>query len=105
MKSKKKEKAKRLRTKGPGRPLKKTHPRIKTATRVITVAALAVATILGLMVVGELAMLAMANSNHPVFLSGLAALKAGTGVADFVAKVIGLIALYRAFFKDRRSRR
>jgi len=103
--SNKNRKAKRHRTKGLGRPLKKTHPRIRLISQMVGIAFGLAITILGLMILGELAMLVMAAvASSPTLLSAMNAFKAGIDVADTVATLVAVIAVLRAIFKDRAKR-
>lgn len=104
MNSKNRRKAKR-RTKGLGRPLKKTHPSIKFVSKMVGIGFGLACTIVALMILGELAMLVMALlATNPTAVSAMTALKAGIDTFDLLAKLVALIAVLRAIFKDRRKR-
>lgn len=103
--SKKNRKATRLRTRGPGRPLKKTHPRIKFAAKMVGIAFGAAVTVLATAILGELAMLLMSVfATSAQVVSFWNALKAGKDAVDLVVYAVAGAALFRAIFKVRRKR-
>lgn len=97
MSKKKNRKAKRLRTKGPGRPVKMTRSPIKKVFRALAVALLTVLALVAIAVLGDLVMLV--NVTNPILVAVLTALDAGLKVVDFVAKVVGIAAFIRAVRK------